>query len=115
MTTESAPEWVAEACTLPTDEQPLRTEEFDELFGHDVTAIEQAGAGLISLTLRTDADVAARAASLAVREAACCSFFGFELVVSDGVITLNVSTDEDHADLLSAVAARARSLVPTSQ
>jgi len=111
MNLESAPQWIAESCTLPTDEQPLRTEEFDELFRHDVIGVEQTAAGTISLALRTDPEVASRAASLAVRETACCSFFDFELSVVGGATTLHVSTDEAHVGVLTAVAKRVRSLV----
>ena len=114
MTIENAPEWIAESCTLPTYEQPLRTEEFDELFRHDVIGVEQTMAGTISLALRTDPDVASRAASLAVRETACCSFFGFELSVASGATTLHVSTDEAHVGVLTAVAERVRSLIAVS-
>jgi hypothetical protein len=34
-------DWVPEACTLPTVEQPLRRAEFDDLFTSDVRAVRR--------------------------------------------------------------------------
>ncbi|VXB56545.1 hypothetical protein [Aeromicrobium sp. 9AM] len=102
--------WVPSACTLPTVDRPLREAEFDALFVHDVIGVEDAPEG-VRLELRAETDVVARAAELAVRETSCCSFFRFELSIAHGNTTMLVSAVPDHADVLDALADRARSLV----
>lgn len=68
-------DWVPEACTLPTVEQPLRREEFDALFAQDVRSLVRESPNRVRLELRPDPDSAARAAGLAAKETGCCSFF----------------------------------------
>jgi hypothetical protein len=115
MTTEPAADamtredWVPASCTLPLTEQPLRRREFDELFAHDVTAVHAESPDRIRLELRVDPGVAARAASLAVKETGCCSFFAFELAICDGTVSLAVSTAPGHEELLAALRGRAES------
>ena len=100
-------DWVPDACTLPTVEQPLRRAEFDALFAEDVTSIEHVSAERLRLELRPDPEAAARAAGLAVRETGCCSFFTFELAITDGQIAMEVSTGPAHAEVLAALRERA--------
>ncbi len=106
--TSTEPTWVPDACTLPTTEQPLRIAEFDALFAADVTAVQQPSADTALLTLRPDAAVAARAADLAARETACCSFFEFTLTATGGQVTLQIRTPAAHIDVLDALVERAR-------
>lgn len=101
------PDWVPSACTLPTVEQPLRRAEFDDLFSGDVLGVDQRSPRQVRLQLRPDAEVAARAASLAAKEAGCCSFFTFDLTIADGTVSMTVSTEPEHATLLNALGARA--------
>ena len=72
-------DWVPEACTLPTVEQPLRRRKFDDLFAQDVLTLTHEPPTRVRLELRPDLAVAVRAAGLAVKETSCCSFFTFEL------------------------------------
>lgn len=106
--TQTEPTWVPEACTLPTADQPLRLAEFDALFATDVTSVQQTSADTAQLTLRPEARVAARAADVAVRETACCSFFEFALTATGGQLTLQVRTPPSQRQVLDAVVGRVR-------
>ena len=101
--------WVPAACTLPTVKQPLRGREFDDLFAEDVIGVNRMSPLEIRFELRADPEVAARAASLAARETGCCSFFTFGLMITDGTISMAVSTAPAHAAVLAALGARAQS------
>lgn len=103
------PSWVPSACTLPTAEQPLRVAEFDALFTQDALVVTRTSTGLLSIDVRPEA--AGRVATLAVKETHCCSFFSFELKVSGGEVSLSVSTEPAHAEVLAALAERAERLV----
>lgn len=103
--------WVPATCTLPTMEQPVRRAQFDDLFTQDVISVEQPAAGILRLELRAVPDVAARAAGLAARETACCSFFTFNLTITEGKIGMVVSTEPEHEPVLAALAASASSRV----
>lgn len=96
-----------EACTLPSVEQPVRRDEFDELFGSDVLVVVRESPTTTRFELRADAEVASRAATLAVKETGCCSFFAFDLAIAEGEVTLRVSTAADHQDVLAALTGRA--------
>ena len=62
------PSWVPDACTLPTVEQPLRLNEFDDVFQDAVTAVHRIDAHRAELVLRPEPAVAARTADLVVRK-----------------------------------------------
>lgn len=100
--------WVPAACTLPTAEQPLRRAEFDELFAEDVMSVNQMSPLEVRFELRPDAEVAGRAARLAAKETGCCSFFTFGLTITDGTISMAVSTAPAQATVLAALGARAQ-------
>ena len=102
-------DWVPAACTLPTVEQPLRRAEFDDLFAHNVLAVARESSQQLRLELRADPDVAARAAGLAAKETGCCSFFTFELLMTEGEVTLTISAASAHESVLDALATRAES------
>jgi len=104
-------DWVPQACTLPTVDQPLRRTEFDALFAEDVTSVDQASPGQLQFELRATPDAAARAADLAVKETGCCSFFAFKLSIGDGKVSMTVSTDAQHAAVLAALRDRATARV----
>lgn len=106
--TQTEPTRAPDACTLPTADQPLRLAEFDALFAADVTDVQQPSADTTLLTLRPDPAVAGRAADLAARETACCSFFEFTLTATGGQLTLQIRTPATHFDVLDALAGRAR-------
>ena len=102
-------DWVPEACTLPTVEQPLRRAEFDSLFAEDLIDVRRDSPQRVRLQLRAHPDAAARAARLAVKETSCCSFFSFEISIADGAVSLEVSAAPAHTAVLTALAARAQS------
>lgn len=104
--TSTEPAWVPRSCTLPTAERPLRVAEFDELFGTATEAVKRTADG-VRLELLPDPDVAARAAGLAMRETACCSFFAFTLTAAAGTLFLDVTADPAHREVLDALAERA--------
>ncbi|WP_436771427.1 hypothetical protein [Yinghuangia sp. YIM S09857] len=99
--------WVPQSCTLPTAEQPLRIAEFDALFAGALRAVERPAPTSVRLVLDRAADAVAR--ELADREAGCCSFFTF---VFDhdaaGRLLMDIAVPEAHADVLEALADRAR-------
>ncbi|HEX8078596.1 MAG TPA: hypothetical protein VF557_00150 [Jatrophihabitans sp.] len=102
--------WAPAACALPTEEQPLRIAEFDTLFSRHVQQVRREGTTRLLLALSSGPEVAATAAALAVRESRCCSFFTFDLRITDSALTLVVSTSDAHAGVLAALADRAASL-----
>ncbi|WP_248579591.1 hypothetical protein [Nocardioides sp. InS609-2] len=102
-------DWVPDACTLPTVEQPLRRAEFDDLFARDVLAVVGESPHRVRLDLRADPAAAARAAGLAVKETGCCSFFTFDLTIADGAVSLGIETAPAHGAVLAALGARAES------
>ena len=110
MTNDSmaAESWAPEACTLPTQQRPLRIAEFDELFTEEVSEVQRTAPDLALLYLRPEPAVAARAADLSVRETGCCSFFEFSLVATGGHLTLQVRTPPEHVAVLDALVERAR-------
>ena len=55
----------------------------------------------VRFELRADPEVAARAASLAAKETGCCSFFTFDLTISDGTVAMAVSTAAGARDTCS--------------
>ncbi len=109
-----ADEWVPASCTLPTAEQPLRVEEFDALFREDVLTVTREPGAPIKIALRPQPEVAARAAALAARETGCCSFFTFDLAITDGRVGLTISAAATHEEVLAALADRASALVGPS-
>lgn len=110
-----ADDWVPSACTLPTVEQPVRRREFDDLIREHVLDVVRESPTRTRLHLRAEADIASRAAALAVKETGCCSFFQFELSMRDGAVTFTVGAAPAHEDVLSALTARAESLVGAGQ
>jgi hypothetical protein len=102
---------VPEACTLPTEQRPVRLAEFDELFA---TALR--GQSRLSPTrLRWRLDPAAErvARDLTRRESACCSFFTFTFAPEGGTLRLDVEVPEAYAGVLDALADRAAAGIPT--
>jgi hypothetical protein len=99
--------WVAEACTLPTVQRPLRLAEFDGLFTTAVRSVERVDRRQVRLELAPAAAVAARAADLLVRETECCSFFTFTLTATGGRVSLDIAVPERHVEVLDALADRA--------
>jgi hypothetical protein len=100
--------WVpAEACRLPSAEQPRRLAAFDDLFATALRSVERIHAKRLRLDLRPDPEVAAKAAALAVRESDCCGFFTFNLTAAQGALALEVSVPDDRVAVLEGLAAQA--------
>jgi hypothetical protein len=113
-------DWVpVEACTLPTDAQPLRVAEFDTLVAASLRTVEHpAGAATRArLVLAGDADLPSRVQRLADAETACCSFFTFTLAPqaadpSGGaddttLVALDIGVPSTRVDVLAAFVQRA--------
>ena len=109
-TSATEPTWVPTACTLPTAEQPLRLAAFDVLFTDHTQGVQRKTSTRLVLTLTGAPQVAAIAANLAARETGCCSFFTFDLRISDGTVTLTIGASEAYVDVVAALADRAEAL-----
>jgi hypothetical protein len=103
--------WVPSACTLPGEDRPLRVAEFEDFFTGDVTRVATPTPGQLRVEVRPDAASAARAASLGVRETACCSFFTFELAISEGAVALTIGTGPEQEDVLAALGEHVEALL----
>jgi hypothetical protein len=99
--------WEASACTLPTAQRPLRRSEFYRLFTTGVRSVERPDRLRVRLELTPEAEAAARAADLLVRETGCCSFFTFTLTATGGRVSLDIAVPVRHIDVLDALAHRA--------
>jgi hypothetical protein len=99
-------DWVPQACTLPTAEQPLRIAEFGGLFTTSLRGLARLAPTRLQLRLAADAEATAR--DLTARETSCCSFFAFDYApASDGHLLLDVTVPDAHVDVLDALAVRA--------
>jgi hypothetical protein len=101
--------WVLDACTLPTAEQPLRVAEFDTLFAEAARGVRRVSPELLRFDLAPGPDVAARAAELVARETSCCSFFTFTLTADGAGLRLDVAVPGSRTDVLDALAGRVAS------
>lgn len=108
-------DWVPASCTLPTEARPLRRSEFDDLFAKDVEAIRQSTPLEVHFDLRAEPEVAGRAAALAVKETGCCSFFRFNLTITDGKVAMVVATEALHENVLAALTARAQAMAGSGE
>lgn len=99
--------WAPDACTLPTEERPLRQAEFDDLFAVAVTDIERVSSTRARFGMTDGDGLAAQVADLAQRESSCCSFFVFDVERDGGRIVLDVRVPPAYAEVLTALLARA--------
>jgi hypothetical protein len=95
-------DWAPEACTLPTEQRPLRVAEFDVLFA-TVQRSRRPEATCLELAVPRDAEATAR--GLAERESECGSFFTFEFEHSGADVVMRISVPPDHVEVLDALAA----------
>ncbi|WP_280272381.1 hypothetical protein [Nocardia wallacei] len=102
-------DWVPDACTLPTVEQPIRVAEFDRLFAESVQRTHRPGPTVLELMLSGDAETIAR--DLAARETGCCSFFDFGFTSTETGVTMRVAVPDAYAEVLDAFAARAEAAI----
>ena len=109
--TSGAGGWVPiDACTLPTEAQPLRLAEFDDLFALALTTVERVEHDRVRLVLSGLSGIQARAQDLADRETGCCSFFEFTVTTSEHDprrVLVDVAVPANRVDVLAALAVRA--------
>jgi len=98
--------WAPRSCTLPTPERPVRRAEFDAVFAR-VSKVERPSPTTLRVELPGDQSLLATVDELAARESQCCSFFSFDIVEHDGVITMCAAVDAEHIGVLDALAERA--------
>lgn len=99
--------WIPDSCTLPTEAQPLRVAEFDELFTSALRGVERISPGDLRLVLEPAAEADAR--ELAAKETECCSFFSFTFAhIEDGGLVMEVGAPEAQRAIVDAVAAGLR-------
>ncbi|TWF79234.1 hypothetical protein FHX44_115162 [Pseudonocardia hierapolitana] len=100
--------WVAvDACTLPTEEQPLRAAEFDAVFATALNRVERPAPERLRLILDGSAVTASAVRDLVARESSCCSFFGFRLTASTDDLVLDVQVPAARIAVLDGLARRA--------
>lgn len=102
---DSSPSWVAaDACTLPTAEQPVRVAEFESLFAEALTSTERVSPTRPRFALTGSDNTAARAQDLATRETECCSYFAFTITPTgpDSAV-MDVTVPDTRADMAALV------------
>ncbi len=95
------------ACTLPSEEQPLRVEEFDALFRGALQAVDRTAPTRLVLTLAPAPGRAEAVRELTGREAQCCSFFTFSLA-EEPSLRLDVTVRAAYVRILDGVEQRTR-------
>lgn len=105
----AAPSWVpAEACTLPTAEQPLRLAEFDDLFSAALRSVRRHDETLLLINLESSPGVEDRARDLTSREADCCDFFSFNVQRGGDQVVGQVRVPSSRAMVLDGLESQAR-------
>ncbi len=100
--------WVPTSCTLPTEQQPLRVAEWDELFAARLTASARPDRLRLHLVLAGGERTEETVRDLTARESGCCSFFAFTITpATGGDVHLDVEIDPVHETVLDALQARA--------
>ena len=99
-----------DACTLPTEERPLRRAEFDDLFTTAVTDIRWVGPTHARFGMSGDDGLADRVADLAQREQSCCSFFAFDIERDGDRVVLDVAVPPAYTGVLTALVGRAETV-----
>lgn len=100
----STPAWApVDACTLPTEERPLREAEFDAVFATALRGVERPEPDRLRLTFDADA----RIEDLVARESSCCAFFDFRLTPTTGGLVLDVRVPAARVTVLDGLARKA--------
>lgn len=102
--------WATDACTLPSEQQPLREAEFAELFAASLRSVERVAPTRLRLLL----DAAARAETVRLTEAesSCCSFFTFTIgEAAQGRIGVDIDVPRAQVPVLDGLARQASALV----
>lgn len=104
-----APSWVpAEACTLPTGEQPLRLAEFDDLFSASLRSVRRPDDTVLLITLDGTRGIEDRARDLTSREADCCDFFDVTVQRCADQVVVQVRVPRSRAMVLDGLERQAR-------
>ncbi len=98
-----------DACTLPTEDRPLRLAEFDTLFAETMRSVERDD-DVVRLRLAGPVGLRNRVRDLAERETTCCSFFAFVVKGVDNDLTLEISVPPERREILRALVERATEL-----
>jgi hypothetical protein len=96
-------DWAPDACTLPTEERPLRVAEFDDLFAFVVRA-QRRESQRLDVVLRRIVEAPAR--DLARREGECCSFFTFDFEPAGEDVVMHILVPPERVVVLDALQAR---------
>ncbi|MGW4248272.1 hypothetical protein [Nocardia sp. NPDC004722] len=104
--TEGPVEWVPDACTLPTADQPLRVAEFDRFFAEAVRGVERPDRTRLELIIDTGAE--SRGRELAARETECCSFFTFSFEGTGDGSMMCIDVPAAYVEVLDALEVRLR-------
>jgi hypothetical protein len=107
-----APAWAAEACTLPSVEQPLRIAEFDTLFAGSLRQVQRPEPTRARLVLGPGVEDTVR--ELAARESECCSFFTFTVAPAENALLFDVAVSASHVAVLDALTTRAAAQLAAS-
>ena len=95
---------VPDACTLPTEERPIRVAEFDELFTTQVVSSARRSPNRLELHLRPGCADSVR--DLTEREAQCCSFFTFTVRDQPDAVVLDIVVPDTYQDVLDGMEKR---------
>ncbi|WP_280340277.1 hypothetical protein [Nocardia neocaledoniensis] len=106
-------DWVPDACTLPTVEQPIRVAEFDRFFAESVRQIDRPAPTRLTLHVVEGAEEAGR--DLAARERSCCSFFTFGFDTADAGTVMTVDVPATYVTVLDAFAGRVAAAIGADQ
>jgi hypothetical protein len=108
--------WVPDACTLPTEQVPLRVAEFNDLFARALRSLRRLEPTWLRLGLADAPGIEATVADLVARETACCSFFDFTLTHgNDGELWVDVRVPAGRQAVLDGLARQATASAPTVQ
>ncbi|WP_280218469.1 hypothetical protein [Nocardia neocaledoniensis] len=102
-------EWVPDACTLPTVQQPIRIAEFDRFFTDSTHGLRRAGPTRLELLVDPAAEPLAR--DLAARELSCCSFFTFDFAQAGEHLVMGLAVPSAYIGVLDAFATRAQTAI----
>lgn len=103
--------WVpADACTLPTAEQPFRVAEFAALLATALRRAQRRERGWLRLWLTATPEVEATTRELIARESQCCSFFDFHLTSARGDLLLDVRVPDDRCEVLDGISRQAEAV-----
>lgn len=106
--------WVPTACTLPTEQQPLRVAEFDGLFTDALRRVERPASTWLRLHLEAGDSTRARTRELVDRETRCCSFFAFDLAAAQHGLVLDVRVPDERTSVLDALEQRTSTARPAA-